>query len=152
MVSSVFTIWGIHFGNPRSLGLEEGRNQLYLMLKACSGFSRGDQGPGGRLTVALYIHPQSQLHYFCCAAIFLKYFIFFIILSLQKNTKKNYYKNIQGLVKVRKPKDPTLRPCWISLPLAPSLFDLYTTVGVGWGHTGIKRLEIPHAASMKGKK
>ncbi|XP_032333801.1 uncharacterized protein LOC116663180 isoform X2 [Camelus ferus] len=32
--------FGIHFGNPGNLGLEEGRNQLHLILRTRLGFSK----------------------------------------------------------------------------------------------------------------
>lgn len=76
-----------------------------------------------------------QGYCFCAEAIFLKYFIFFIILSLQKNTK-NYYKNIQGLVKVRKPKNPTPRPAeavFSQLLHYSTSIQLWERGGVGWG-------------------
>lgn len=85
-------------------------------------------------------------------AIFLKYFIFFIILSLQKNTK-NYYKNIQGLVKVRKPKDPTPGP---TEAVFSQLLHYSTFIQLWeWGGvrvTQAERLEISDTASKKSKK
>lgn len=86
----------------------------------------------------------------CSEAIFLKYFIFFIILSLQKNTK-NYYKNIQGLVKVRSPKDPTPGPTEVAFS---QLLQHLTFIQLWeWGGAYRRRgAEISDTASKKGKK
>lgn len=54
VVSSVFAVWGICFGSPRSLDLEEGRNQASPYIEILLELLKGDQGPGGRLTVALH--------------------------------------------------------------------------------------------------